>query len=88
MKPFLKILSIVIFLISIGLWLVDGANTGWTTTEQEIQKIDEITEIEYTVYEKKLTFGIELPVAGTIAAAFVFAASLFFKPTKQSTSLS
>lgn len=84
MNKILKILSIVVFVSSIGLWALQGANTGWTKTEREIQQVDEITGIEYTEYEKKLTLGIELPVAGTIAAVLLFGTALFFKKPESS----
>ena len=79
MNKILKITSAIIFVAAIAIWLLQGANTGWTKTEQEIQKVDEITGIEYTEYQKQLTLGIELPVAGTIAAGLLLASSFLFK---------
>ncbi len=89
MKTTLKLLSALLFIASIGLWVAHGAHRGWTTTEHEIRKTDEITGIEYSEYEKKLTLGVELPVVGTIASVLLLTASIFIKkPNSSQPSLS
>lgn len=82
MKTALKYLSALVFIAAVGVWVLHGARIGWTTTENAIPKVDEITGIEYTEYEKGLNFGIELPIAGTVMAVLLLASSAFLKTTK------
>ena len=82
MKTALRISSLLLLVGSFSLWFLHGARIGWTTTEKAVPQVDEITGIEYTEYEKGLNVGVELPVAGTVIAALLFAGSLFFKTTK------
>lgn len=86
MKPALRLFALLLFIGSCSLWFLHGARIGWTTTEKAIPQVDEITGIEYTEYEKGLNFGVELPIAGTLLAALLFASSVFFKSTKPKSS--
>jgi hypothetical protein len=56
-------LGLFVILAGVSWWALKGAHTGWTKTSVAIEKIDEITEIPYVEYEKRLVPGIEFPVA-------------------------
>ena len=65
MKSFPVLLGLFVILAGVSWWALKGAHTGWTKTSVAIEKIDEITEIPYVEYEKRLVPGIEFPTAFT-----------------------
>jgi hypothetical protein len=65
MKSFPVLLGLFVILAGVSWWALKGAHTGWTKTSVAIEKIDEITEIPYVEYEKRLVPGIEFPAAFT-----------------------
>lgn len=70
MKFTLRLLSLILLLTTVIWWVAAGKNTGWTKNQVAIQKIDEITEIAYTDYEKRFVPGIDFLAPG-VAASFV-----------------
>jgi len=84
MKNVLRILSAIVLISAFAVWIFQGANTGWTTTEKQILKTDEITGIEYSEYEKELSLGIELPILATLLSVGLLGTSFIFKPSKSS----
>lgn len=72
MKSVPVLLGLLIIIAGGSWWALQGAHTGWTKTSVAIEKIDEITEIPYVEYEKRLVPGIEFPVAfGGVGAALL-----------------
>ncbi len=63
MKFFLILTGTLVILAGGAWWVMMGAHTGWTKTSVAVHKIDEITEIPYVDYDKRLVPGIEFPVA-------------------------
>jgi hypothetical protein len=63
MKSLPALLGLFLIIGGVSWWAYKGAHTGWTKTSVAIEKIDEITEIPYVEYEKRLVPGIEFPVA-------------------------
>lgn len=63
MKSAPVLLGLFVIIAGVSWWALNGAHTGWTKTSVAIEKIDEITEIPYVEYEKRLVPGIEFPVA-------------------------
>ncbi|MGL5016795.1 MAG: hypothetical protein ACRDBP_01565 [Luteolibacter sp.] len=72
MKSVPVLLGLFVIIAGASWWALKGAHTGWTKTSVAIEKIDEITEIPYVEYEKRLVPGIEFPIAfGGIGAALL-----------------
>lgn len=69
---------------SLLLWLVLGANVGWTKTTVTKWHKDPVTELEGPVYEPRFQPGVDLLAVSLLAAAAVFAASLFAPRTAPS----
>lgn len=62
-------------------WLAAGGDRGWTKTSVAIQKVDEVTGIEYPVIEDRFVPGLDFLALGSLAGLAVF--SLSFIPTKK-----
>ena len=75
----LRILGLFCASCTVGIWLLCGADPGWTKTSVAIQKTDEITGIGYTVIEERFIPGVDFLVAGLAGSAFL--AGLGFLPT-------
>ncbi|MEX1119149.1 MAG: hypothetical protein WEB60_10205 [Terrimicrobiaceae bacterium] len=73
-------IGVAVILLSLGLWAILGANTGWTKSYIEIPKEDEITGIEYTEKVNRFVPGVDLLVPA-ISAGFVcvFAGMIILK---------
>lgn len=63
-------IGVAIVLLSVLLWGILGANTGWTKSYIEIPKKDEITGIDYTEKVDRFVPGVDL-LAPAISAGFV-----------------
>ncbi|MGF1530019.1 MAG: hypothetical protein ACFCU4_01510 [Puniceicoccaceae bacterium] len=64
-----KILIIAGLFFSVGsvlFWAAGGFHMGWSQNRVPIQKVDPITEIEFTEYEERFVAGLEIVVAGNI----------------------
>lgn len=61
MKSVLILVGVLIALSGCAWWASKGAHRGWTKTSVAIHKVDEITEIPYVEYEKRLVPGVEFP---------------------------
>lgn len=85
MKKIVQMTALLILTGSITIWVLMGANTGWTTTETEVHKVDEITGIEYTEYIPELIPGIELLIVGIVTALLVMGISFFIKNSRKIT---
>jgi len=65
--------------LTLSVWLVTGAHTGWTRTTVTIMKIDPITEIEYPETRKEFVAGVDVVAAGMALSFLLLGASLLFK---------
>lgn len=79
MKKTLRTLAVIIPILGISVWITQGPNLGWTKTQTEVQKVDDITGIEYSEYEDRITFGVELPVLSLGLGALLFGGSFLLK---------
>ncbi|MCG8528224.1 MAG: hypothetical protein MI748_17720 [Opitutales bacterium] len=79
MKKTLRTLAVIIPILGISVWIAQGPNLGWTKTQIEVQKVDDITGIEYSEYEDRITFGVELPVLSLGLSALLFGGSFLLK---------
>jgi hypothetical protein len=66
----LLVLGLLVVVGSTGYWLAAGANTGWTKTYVEIEKVDDITGIHYAEKKDQFVPGVDL-LAPAAAAGFI-----------------
>jgi hypothetical protein len=88
MRRTLRFLSVILTVAAALLWLVLGANRGWTRTSVPVKTVDEVTGIEGIQYQKKFVPGLELLGGALLGAGLLAGASLLFsnqqiKHTKQ-----
>ncbi|MFZ4597302.1 MAG: hypothetical protein ACOYNN_01535 [Terrimicrobiaceae bacterium] len=72
----LRAASILCLIATVATWFALGAHLGWTKTSVATQKIDEITGIEYPVFENRFVPGVEFLAAG-IGLSFALAVVAF-----------
>jgi len=86
MKRALQFLAVAVALGATGLWLVTGANRGWTKTSVPRKTLDDVTGIEAITYEKAFKPGLDFLGAAWLGASVLASASLLIrrKPTNES----
>lgn len=85
MKIGLRLLALIFALCVILAWYGLGANRGWTKTALAIKKVDPVTEIEFTEYQKGFLPGVDFVAVGLIGSFVIFSISLLpFSKTKKS----
>ena len=68
MSKALRIIAGALLATTLLWWLLSGANTGWTKTSVATMKSDEITGIDYPIWEKRFVPGVDfLGVGATIS---------------------
>jgi hypothetical protein len=82
MRRILRVCAIVLAAFSLLLWLLLGANRGWTKTTRTRWQRDPVTEIDGPVIEKAFLPGVDFLAAGLSGALALFVASLFASKTK------
>ena len=78
MKKTLKILSLVVVLAAVIIWVVTGANRGWTKTSVQVKTLDPVTGIEGITYQDKFLPGVDFLGAAAGLAVVLAGSSLFF----------
>jgi hypothetical protein len=78
MKKALKILSLAVVLAAAIIWLVTGANRGWTKTSVQVKTLDPVTGIEGITYQDKFLPGVDFLGAAAGLAVVLAGSSLFF----------
>lgn len=58
-------------------WFSLGADRGWSKTMVPVHKIDPVTELEFTEYEKRFVPGVDFLIAGSAGSLFLVALGLF-----------
>ncbi len=86
MKIGLRLLALIFVLCVVLAWFGLGANRGWTKTAIVIKKIDPVTEIEFTEYQKGFIPGVDFLAVGFIGAGVFFALSFLPFKSKPKTS--
>lgn len=76
MRKLLRLLAGLLAVAALVVWLVLGANRGWTKHTETTFVLDEVTGIEAPVIEKKFRPGVELLALHLIGAGVLFAATL------------
>ncbi|HRI12197.1 MAG TPA: hypothetical protein PLX89_04255 [Verrucomicrobiota bacterium] len=77
MRTALMSLALGIWGAALGLWLVGGANTGWTKTQEPVKTLDEVTGIEAIEWQKRFRAGIDLVGPAVLAGAVLAALSVW-----------
>ena len=80
MRRILRVAALLLGISCVALWLVLGANRGWTKTTTTQMKKDPVTEIDYPVITKQFSPGVEALGAGLIFSAALAGLSFAFKP--------
>jgi hypothetical protein len=78
MKNVLKIVSLAIVLAAVTIWVVTGANRGWTKTSVQVKTLDPVTGIEGITYQDKFLPGVDFLGAAAGLAVVLAGSSLFF----------
>lgn len=81
MRKFSRLLAILILAGVLMTWGLLGAHAGWSQTQVPIRKIDPVTEIEFTEYERRFVPGIDFLGAGVASALAIFAIGFLFSKT-------
>jgi hypothetical protein len=58
-------------------WAAKGYNTGWTKNSVPVERIEEITEVPYIVYEERFVPGIEFLGGGMALGLMIFAVTFW-----------
>ena len=78
MKKILRRLAGVVAAISLGTWLMCGANRGWTKTSETRWVRDPVTEIDGPVIVPRFMPGIDFLGAGVAGAAVLIGLSFLW----------
>ena len=82
MRRALRLSALAVALVGTVFWFFGGPNLGWTKTRVPVAKLDPVTEIEFTEWEKRFVPGVDF-VAGALGLAGIFfAVSLFCRVPK------
>ncbi len=83
----LRLFSVLFAIAVAAVWLVLGADRGWTKTAVAIPLTDPVTEIDYVEYKPGFVPGLDFLAAGLAGAAALFAITcLPFKKPQSKTS--
>ncbi len=72
LRKFLRPLSGLLLVGTLGFWAWAGAHRGWSMDRVPSIQVDEFTGIEYTVYEDRFVPGLEIVAAGVAASGVIF----------------
>jgi hypothetical protein len=79
MRRRLQVAALFIALGAVAMWLITGANRGWTKTSQTRMELDPITEISFPVIEKKFSMGVEILGGAILVAGGLFMSSVLVR---------
>lgn len=65
----LKGLACFIWAAGLGAWLVAGANTGWTRTQEQVKVVDDVTGIEGVEWRPVFRPGIDVLALAAVVGA-------------------
>ena len=74
----LQLVSLAVILAAVALWLVTGANHGWTKTSEPKKTLDQVTGIEGITYEKRFRPGLDFLGVALLGGGILAGASLLF----------
>jgi hypothetical protein len=79
MKRALQILAVALAVATLSLWLVKGANTGFTKNRVQVKTFDPITEIEQVEWQNKFLPGVDFLGVGLAVAGALLGGSFFIR---------
>ena len=79
MRTGTRLLALAVLVVCLALWFFGGMNRGWTKTSVELMRIDEVTELSYSVREQRFLPGLDFLAAGGLAAALLWGSSFLFR---------
>jgi len=82
MRRILRVGALALAVFSLLLWLLLGANRGWTKTTRTRWQKDPVTEIDGPVIEKAFLPGVDFLAVGLVGALTLFILSLFASKTR------
>ena len=85
MKRVLRILALLLALATLTLWLLSGANRGWTKTSVPVTEIDEVTGIESVNYQSRFVPGVDFVALALLGTGLLAGASFLFNRTRITT---
>ena len=83
MKRSLQILAVVLAVATLSVWLVKGANTGFTKNRVQVKTVDPITEIEQVEWQDKFLPGLDFLGGGLGVAGALLVSSLFIRKSNK-----
>lgn len=81
---FLITLALILFSATLIFWFSQGAHSGWSQTQVKVMQYDEITEIEFPVWEDRFVPGVEFLGAGVSLAVVVAGLGLYLRSRQRS----
>jgi hypothetical protein len=81
-KKVLRTLALLLLVATLAVWVVTGANRGWTKTSVPVRRTDEVTGITVDDYQKRFVPGIDFLGAALLGSGILAGASFLFR-TKQ-----
>ncbi len=76
-RKFLRSAALLVLLTGLGVWMVTGCHRGWSRTSSPRWQIDPVTEIRFSIDEKKFVAGVDFLGACLLAAGGLAAVSFF-----------
>lgn len=76
-------MALIIVVAAIALWLVLGANRGWTKTSVAVVTLDEVTGLEGRTYKKRFVPGVDFLAVAVAGAGVLAGLSMFVRNRKQ-----
>ena len=76
-------MALIIAFAAVALWLVLGANRGWTKTSVAVVTVDEVTGLEGRTYKKRFVPGVDFLGVALAGAGVLAGLSLFVRNRKQ-----
>lgn len=74
-----RILALVVIVAALGMWLMTGANRGWTKTSIPVTRTDEVTGITVDDYQKRFVPGVDFLGAAVLASGVLAGVSFLFR---------
>jgi hypothetical protein len=82
-RPLLRSLAGLTVLGATAYWWFAGAHRGWSMHRVPVPAVDEITGLEYVLYEDRFVPGVEYLAGAVVVALLLHGLSFLFRSTYQ-----
>lgn len=82
-RPLLRLLAALTVLGTAGYWAAAGAHRGWSMHRVPLPAVDEITGLEYVIYQDRFVPGLEYLGGAVLVALLLFGLSFVFHSQNQ-----